>query len=733
MQVNNIHEQSFRGNFYSNEHLTMALKRADNLEKIRFSNVLRQMKQTGDSKIFELGIKKSKIGLFCSGITDKPQFFKLNDKIYEKETYKNFYEGVLENINNLLRRFYPKVEKAESEEEIIDSYDVLPFEMFEEQETEEILPAIHEDLLPFENSFRGEELFRRKEDLLEQDILPYSIDDVELRSDLMPEASDIEQYNTTNNNYIYGEKLLRKKSVEQQKAPKPLPDNFPAFAFDYVREFSVKEAEILYNFLQSMKTKDYQDFINQYKKYFKQYGTVYTIECLKEAVLLKHCYEPINKEIIRTVNDHFNSKLFEFILKHPDDRSLVVSDNNRGYEKFDKYGAKFYEELLNRCDDKRQVVKIYKNCQKYVPGECMMIDKELAQKALSDLGYNFSEDNKTEVINLIKENMTTKDVEKICDNIQKNKVENYTDYAKEIASVSGRMELDKGIELAEKALLHYKSSKGETIGTFNQNLMEFITKYPDCRDKVVSVNSFGEEIYDKRISHLYVQMQSLFDNKDEANKEFKSCLLPEKKGEVLLMNSKGKLFSKLLDNNFTYEEANKIYTITKDYNLEDQYYLIEKSIKHHQYMDFEILQHYLTQSILVNEKTKIGIFEPDLMEFLIKYPKDRELVISKDELGDEYFDNKKAARIINARKMEKQMSRYDTPPTFLSYERKEREINDVGKTFKKEVNIFKDKTKKENEEESIFGDNVTIFDGNTIVNEDGKVQNITITLKDENN
>ena len=671
MQVYNIHKQSFRGNFYSNEHLIMALKRANNLEKIRFSNVLRQMEQSGDSKIFELGIKKSKIGLFCSGITDKPQFFKLNDKIYEKETYKNFYEGVLENINNLLRRFYPKVEKAKPEEEIIDSYDVLPFEMFEEQETEEILPAIHEDLMPFEDSFREKELFRRKEDLLEQDVLQYSIDDVELRADLMPEANDIEQYNTTNNNYIYGEKLLRKKSVDQQKAQKPLPDNFPTFALDYVREFSVKEANALYGFLQSLKIKDYQEFINQYKNYFKQYGTVYTIECMKEAVLLKYCYEPINKEVIRTINDHFDSKLFEFILKHPDDRSLVVSGNNQGYEKFDEYGAKFYEELLKKCDNKQQAIKIYKNCQKFLSGGCMMIDKELAQKALSDLGYNFSEDNKTEVINLIKENMTTEDVEKICDNIQKNKVENYTDYAKEIASVSGRLGLDKGIELAEKALLHYKSSKGETIGTFNQNLMEFIERYPDSRDKVVSVNSLGEEIYDKRISHLYTQLQTLFNNKNEVDETFSSYLYPKKEGEVLLMNSKGKLFSKLLDNNYTYEEANKVYAIIKDYVIGNLNDFIQKCVKHYKYMDFEILHYYLTQSVLVNEKTKMAIFEPDLMEFLIKYPKDRELVVLKDESGNEYFEKRKATRIANLRKQEERMSRYNIPQTFLRYKQDE--------------------------------------------------------------
>ena len=88
-------------------------------------------------------------------------------------------------------------------------------------------------------------------------------------------------------------------------------------------------------------------------------------------------------------------------------------------------------------------------------------------------------------------------------------------------------------------------------------------------------------------------------------------------------------------------------------------------------MDFEILQHYLTQSILVNEKTKLGTFEPDLMEFLIKYPKDKELVISKDESGNEYFEKRKATRITNLRKQEERMSRYNIPQTFLRYKQDE--------------------------------------------------------------
>ncbi|MBR6127031.1 hypothetical protein IKQ21_05030, partial [bacterium] len=546
---NNIQQRSFRGTFYNNDLLVPVLEKANTSSKVIFSNVLRNMEKVRDNKIFELAMKDSQIGLLCKGISQDPYFIKLSDKIYEQETYGNFYKDILDEINTVLRRFYPRTRnRQEIEQEQLNPKEKPPFhledrfELEEESEQSKNALNIHEDLVPFENYFRDEELFDKKLDILTTYYSKYDKEDLDLAHNLMPLSDTIQHYNSLYNSYEFGRVPIKEKKIEIV-GKKELPKEFPHFALDYVRDFSITEARALYDFLKKIYFNNYEDFIQKNKHLFKKINYKYVLECMSDAVV-----NPSKQH-----KSFYSPKLFRFLFKHPFERSLVVSTDISGIEHLDDYGIDFYEELSQRCNDKNEVKDIFEKCKIWASGGSREINKKMARQTLLEFGYCFFKEDKADVKNALYRTCSNAQIEQICDSIQENKVENFVDYAKSIASDLGDFNLEESIKRAEQGLVKYTNSSGETIGVFKESLKRFLAANPDGKNLVVSKSSKGDEVFEEQKVRLFMQIQKMFGNSDKAKVLYSSCQSPVKSGlteGAMVVNDKGKILIKLFDNDY---------------------------------------------------------------------------------------------------------------------------------------------------------------------------------------
>ena len=93
MQVYNIHKQSFRGNFYSNEHLIMALKRANNLEKI--TKILQGTNYLSRFRLIPFSAVGRKNGMLVGFRVDKVKVISDELEIEKKKVIVGLYDNSL--------------------------------------------------------------------------------------------------------------------------------------------------------------------------------------------------------------------------------------------------------------------------------------------------------------------------------------------------------------------------------------------------------------------------------------------------------------------------------------------------------------------------------------------------------------------------------------------------------------------------------------------------------------
>ena len=276
------------------------------------------------------------------------------------------------------------------------------------------------------------------------------------------------------------------------------------------------------------------------------------------------------------------------------------------------------------------------------------INANKARKVLSDFGYIFSDEEKNEVITILKPYLNDDRITTLCEEIEKNKIINAPEMARYITKRSDKTGIEKAIEYGLQSLIKYKNPIGETLSEFDEKLMNFLIKYPEGRDFVVSKNSDGNEIVNSMGIRLYTQLQKRIKNPEIATDIYKSCQSivnsGEKQGAVTL-NTKGSVFCRLLESNHTYDETIAIYNLIKEYRLTNPSELTESCAKYKNRLPFDKLCDSIKNSIVkkVCDKKESYSFNSHLMDFLVKYPNDRDNVVIKNEYGEEYYDARKAS------------------------------------------------------------------------------------------
>ena len=403
MQINNDRQFQpvFGACIHDNEVLKTAITKARYSEQLLFTNIVKRMENVQDELFFTLTtqteklrgdslykpLKKLILSLVCN-YKDKSQTrVKISEGVFEQGTRledNKCFNNALERINRYLRFLYPRRKTINNKNDniIIDTRIKFPPETIEEAESGNDVKQIHKDLIPFSEAFHDTEMFDERNDIIEQYHTKYDIEDVDLADNLLPEARNInyinhhnEEHNHTTEFSIINPYKKKEKNV--------LPENFPLFALDYVRELSLEEANKIYTTILRKRIKNYGEFTSSAIAMLKKYPLKEVLSNLSQSLLLK-----IDFAQNRFFSD-FNPKLSAFLEKYPTKRNAVTSKNSFEIESFDEYGAKFFDKLYQKTNDIEKAEFIYELCRGRNLGSGIKsgfrkIDTEMAAKALAN-------------------------------------------------------------------------------------------------------------------------------------------------------------------------------------------------------------------------------------------------------------------------------------------------------------------------------------------------------------